>query len=71
MYFAKQAKTFLLLLYGSPEHRLNTNTQIFEEVHTYIAAWFKHCLVCNFDNISAPVHVPRYIIPIFFLFFSL
>ena len=27
-----------LLLYGSPNHGLNTNTQIFEAVQTYIAA---------------------------------
>ena len=46
MYFAKQSKTLLieirsnldLLLYGSPDHGLNTNTQIFEAVHAYLAA---------------------------------
>ena len=27
-----------LLLYGSPDHGFTTNTQIFEAVHTYIAA---------------------------------
>ena len=27
-----------LLLYGSPDHGLNFNTQIFEAVHTYIEA---------------------------------
>ena len=41
MYFAKQYKIFLivtisLLLYGSPDHGLNFNTEIFEAVHTYI-----------------------------------
>ena len=27
-----------LLLYGSPDHGLNINTQIFEAVHIYIEA---------------------------------
>ena len=28
----------LVILYGSPDHGFTTNTQIFEAVHTYIAA---------------------------------
>ena len=58
-----------VLLYGSPDHRLDSKLQLFEAVHAYYIALFKHCQLCNFILSIFP---NRYHIVFFpFLFFFL